>query len=324
MSPTLALKQAVLFSLALVAGVPTAWADSWPTKPIQLIVVFPPGGSADQMGRLLAPHLSEKLGQNVVVENRSGAGGMIGTNFVSKGDDHTFGVVFDTHATNVHSLKETMPFDVMKDITYVSLLGTAPLAIFSNPKSGYTDFGKLIAASKKKTPVSYGTVGTGGLSHLAMVSLAKQGGFDWQNIAYRGGGPMHTAVAANHVPIGIASLLAIKGLADGGTVIPLAVTTSKRSPIFPNVPTVAESGYEGFEAPTWWGVVASRQTSEPIAQKMSEAIASVLRIPEVAAKLKSQGVEVAGTTPAQFRTFVQQQIDMWGKVIRENNIKAGD
>ncbi|HEY9280940.1 MAG TPA: tripartite tricarboxylate transporter substrate-binding protein [Eoetvoesiella sp.] len=305
----------------LMGGLSTAWADAWPTKPIQLVVAFPPGGSADQMARLLAPQLSQKLGQSVVVENRSGASGMIGTGFVAKGDDHTFGLVFDTHVTNAKLMKDTIPFDTMKDITYVTLLGTAPMAIFTGSKSDYKSFSQLVDASKKGAHVSYATVGTAGLSHLALASLSKKGGFDWQQVAYRGGGPIHIDVAANHIPLGISSVLAIKGLVDGGTLVPLAVTSRTRSAIFPNVPTVAESGFEGFEASTWWGIIGSEKMSDSIAQKMHEALAEALNTPATADKLKSQGVEIVAAGPQEFRSFVQKEISIWGKVIDENNIK---
>lgn len=299
-------------------------ASDWPNKPIQLVVTFPPGGSADQMGRLVAPHIAKYLGQSVVVENRSGAGGMIGTSYVAKAGDHTFGVIFDTHATNAELYKDSISFDALKDINYVTLFGTAPLAIFTGAKSPYQQAASLLNDSKSGQEVSYGTVGTGGLGHLAMVSLARQADFKWDHVAYRGGGPLHMDVAAGHIPIGISSLLAIKGLVDGGTLLPLAVTTDKRSSTFPEVPTVSELGYTGFNAPTWWGMVTSSETSPEIVEKMHQATSYALQQPDVVDALTQQGVDVSGLGLAEFQHFVESQIQQWANVIQENSIKVGD
>lgn len=308
-----------------VAMTGTAHADaSWPTKPIQLVVGFPPGGSADLMGRILAPHIAEYLGQGVVVENRSGAGGMIGTAAVTKGHDHMFGVIFDTHATNAKLYEDTIAFDSMEDVNFVTLLGTAPLAIFAGEKGKYQSAEALFKAAKDGDEISYGSVGTGGLGHLAMVSLTNQENFNWEHIAYRGGGPLHTDVAASHVDIGISSLLAIKGLVDGGTLMPLAVTTDVRSPVVPDVPTVAELGYEGFSAPTWWGMISPGATDRKIVDKMYEATRYALQQPDVIDYLEQQGVTISGNTPDEFQKFVQVQIDQWGKVVEENMIAVGD
>lgn len=317
---------------ALVAGLSLSFAtigvaqanETWPNRPIQLVVVFPPGGSADQMGRILAPHISEYLGQSVVVENRGGAGGMVGTAAIAKGHDHMFGVIFDTHATNAQLYNDTIAFDSMNDVDFVTLLGTAPLAIFAGKKAKHTTAESLFEASKDGEHVAYGSVGTGGLGHLAMVSLTEQGDFDWEHIAYRGGGPLHTDVAASHVGIGISSLLAIKGLVDGDTLIPLAVTTDSRSPVVPDVPTVAEMGYQGFSAPTWWGMISPASMDEKHINKMYEATQYALQQPDVVEQLEQQGVEISGIPPAEFRTFVQDQMDRWGTVIQENRIAAGD
>lgn len=309
-------------SLAMMGG---ASAESdWPTKPIQLVVVFPAGGSADQMGRILAPHIAERLGQSVVVENRGGAGGMIGTAVVAKGHDHMFGIIFDTHATNAQLYKDTIAFDSLSDVKFVTLLGTAPLAIFTGSQSAYQSADSLVGASKEGKAVSYGSVGTGGLGHLAMVSLSGQGGFDWEHIAYRGGGPLHIDVAASHVDIGVSSLLAIKGLVDSGSLVPLAVTTNERSSVVPDVPTVAELGYEGFNAPTWWGMISPAATDQEIVDRMYEATSYALRQPDVIEHLRRQGVEISGIKPAEFREFVQTQMEQWGKVVEENKIIAGD
>ncbi|RTZ41469.1 tripartite tricarboxylate transporter substrate binding protein [Candidimonas sp. SYP-B2681] len=312
----------ILMATALM-GAASASAD-WPTKPIQLVVVFPPGGSADQMGRILAPHISKHLGQNVIVENRGGAGGMIGTAAVAKGNDHMFGVIFDTHATNAQLYKDNISFDSMNDVNFVTLFGTAPLAIFAGKKSEHKRANSLFKASKEGKQLSYGSVGTGGLGHLAMVSLANQGNFAWEHIAYRGGGPLHMDVAANHVDVGISSLLAIKGLVDGGSLVPLAVTTDVRSSVFPDVPTVAELGYEGFNAPTWWGMVSPGATNQKIVDRMYEATRYALQQPDVIDHLTRQGVTIAGSTPGEFKAFVQDQMTQWGKVIQENKVAAGD
>lgn len=300
-----------------------ALAQAWPNKPIRLIAVFPPGGSVDQVARILAQPLSQQLGQPVVIDNKGGASGAIGTAAVAQADPdgYTFGVVFDTHGVNPSLQK--LAFDTQKDLVHVTLIGTGAMVITASAKAPFKTFAEVVAAARSKQPPSYGSIGTGSLGHLAMTLLGKPNGLDWTHVPYRGGGPLMQDAVAGHVPLAIGSIFVSKPHIDSGALRPLAVTTSKRSPELPNVPTVAESGFPGFDAPAWWGVIAPAKTPPAIVRRMNEEIVKVLRLPEVAKRLQEQGMIVTGSTPEEFKAFVDGQIETWARVVKENDIKAG-
>jgi tripartite-type tricarboxylate transporter receptor subunit TctC len=312
-----------LISALCLTGAVQAQSNDWPNqKVIKLISVFPPGGSVDQVARILAPTLQNQMKQSVIVENIGGASGVIGTAALAKAapDGYTFAVVFDTHGVNP-SLKEKMPFDTKKDLITVTMIGTAPMVIAASKNSGITSFKQLLDESKAKKPNSYGSIGTGSLGHLALASLSKDAKFDWTHVPYRGGGPLMQDALAGHVPLSVGSIFLVKPHADSGGVIPLAVTTRKRSPEMPNVPTIAESGYPNFEAPAWWAVIAPANTPSAIVNKMHDEIAKALKTPDVANRLKAQGIDVQALGPKPAQDFVNKQIDIWGKFVKDNNIK---
>jgi len=321
-------KKAILFSLLLigasgVASAQTAGVGTWPTqKPIRLIAVFPPGGSVDQVARILAPTLQAELKQNVIVENIGGASGVIGTSAMTRSDPdgYTFAVVFDTHGVNP-SLKDKLPYDTIKDIAPVTLIGTSPMVLVASKKSGITSFKQLVDLSKTGKQFSYGSIGIGSLGHLAMARLAKQAGFDWNHIPYRGGGPLMQDALGGQVELAIGSEFLVKPHIESGSIIPLAVTTTKRAPGLPNVPTVAESGFPGFNAPAWWAVLAPGKTPPAIVNAMNAAITKALKTPAVADKFKAQGIEIVAGNPEALRDFIGKQIAVWGKFVIENNIK---
>ena len=296
---------------------------NWPTqKPIRLIAVFPPGGSVDQVARVLAPALQAELKQNVIVENVGGASGVIGTAAMTRSDPdgYTFAVVFDTHGVNP-SLKDKLPYDTIKDIAPVILVGTSPMVLVAGKKSGITSFKQLVDLSKTGKQFSYGSIGIGSLGHLAMARLAKQAGFDWNHIPYRGGGPLMQDVLGGQVELAVGSEFLVKPHIDSGGVVPLVITTAKRSPALPNVPTISESGFPGFSAPAWWAVLAPGKTSPAIVDAMNKALNKALKTPAVAEKFKSQGIEIVGGSPETLRDFIGKQIAVWGKFVIENNIK---
>ena len=321
-------KKAILFSLLLigasgVASAQTAGVGTWPTqKPIRLIAVFPPGGSVDQVARILAPTLQAELKQNVIVENIGGASGVIGTSAMTRSDPdgYTFAVVFDTHGVNP-SLKDKLPYDTIKDIAPVTLIGTSPMVLVASKKSGITSFKQLVDLSKTGKQFSYGSIGIGSLGHLAMARLAKQAGFDWNHIPYRGGGPLMQDALGGQVELAIGSEFLVKPHIESGSIIPLAVTTTKRAPGLPNVPTVAESGFPGFNAPAWWAILAPGKTPPAIVNAMNAAITKALKTPAVADKFKAQGIEIVAGNPEALRDFIGKQIAVWGKFVIENNIK---
>ncbi len=317
-----------LFTACLVAAgcafsIP-ALAQAWPSKqPIKLVAVFPPGGSVDQVARILAPALQQALSQTVVVDNKGGASGSIGTGAVaaSPPDGYTFAVVFDTHGVNP-ALQPNLPFDTRRDLAPVALVGTGAMVLATHVDSPYKTFADVLAAAKAKKNVNYGSIGSGSLGHLAMALLAKSDNLDLLHVPYRGGGPLMNDALAGHVPLSIGSVFLTKPHLDSKRLRALAVTTSKRSAKLPDVPTVAESGYAGFDAPAWWAVLAPAKTPPEIVKRMNEEINKALDQPEVRDKLSAQGIDILRTTPEAARTFIDRQIDIWSKVVKDNGIKS--
>jgi tripartite-type tricarboxylate transporter receptor subunit TctC len=312
------------FTLAALAAAPAALAQAWPTKqPIKLVAVFPPGGSVDQVARILQPALQQRLGQTVVVDNKGGASGSIGAAAVaaSPADGYTFAVVFDTHAVNP-SLIPSLPYDTRKDLPAVALLGTGSMVLATPADSPYKSFDDVVVAAKKAPGVNYGSIGSGSLGHLALALLARSGNLELVHVPYRGGGPLMNDVIAGHVPLSIGSVFLTKPHLDSKRLRALAVTTSVRSPNLPEVPTVAESGYPGFDAPAWWAVLAPAKTPPDIVKRMNDEINAVLKQPDVAAKLAAQGIEVRTGTPQAAQQFIENQVDIWAKVVRDNGIKS--
>ena len=301
----------------------TAWAQAWPkAQPIKLVAVFPPGGSVDQVARILQPALQQHLGQTVVVENRGGASGAIGTGLVAKAepDGYTFAVVFDTHAVNP-ALMPSLPFDTRRDLAPVVLVGTSAMVLATHAESGLKTFPDAVAAARTRNGVSYGTIGNGSLGHLAVSLLARANSLNFVHVPYRGGGPLMNDALAGHVPVSIGSVFLLKPHLDSGKLRALAVTTSRRVPALPQVPTVAESGFAGFDAPAWWAVLAPARTPPELVRQMNEAINAAMKQPDVAARLAGQGIEVRGGTAESARAFIDGQIDIWAKVVRDNDIK---
>ena len=327
-TPAAPWRRRVLATLALAlatgAAVAQAPASDWPKRqPIKLVAVFPPGGSVDQVSRILAPVLQQQLGQNVIVENRGGASGAIGTAAVAQApaDGYTLAVVFDTHGVNP-SLIPNLTFDTRKDLIPLLIVGTSPMVLTTHTSTEYKTFSDVVAAARAKKQVNYGTIGSGSLGHLAMALLGKNGNMDFTHVPYRGGGPLMQDAVAGHVPLAIGSVFLVKPHVDAGRLRPLAVTTSRRAADLPNVPTVAESGFAGFEAPAWWAVLAPAKTPPEIVRRLNEELNKALKNPEVAKKLDAQGIDVMGGTVEAAQRFIDQQIETWARVVRENNIKA--
>lgn len=319
--PALALAAA---ALALLLPVDAALAQAWPAKqPIKLVAVFPPGGSVDQVARILAPVLQQRLGQSVVVDNKGGASGTIGTAAVVQAppDGYTFAVVFDTHGVNP-SLIPSLSYDTKRDLAAVSLIGTGAMVITTVASSPYKTFADVVAGAKGGKNIGYGSIGSGSLGHLAVTMLAKSANLDLVHVPYRGGGPLMNDAIAGHVPLAVGSVFLSKPHIDSKRLRALAVTTSQRSANLPDVPTVAESGFAGFDAPAWWAVLAPAKTPPEIVKRMNEEINAALKLPEVAQKLADQGIVTSTGSPAAAQAFIEAQVDLWGKIVKANNIKA--
>ena len=316
-------------ALALALGLATAAAHAqgtgdWPKRqPIKLVAVFPPGGSVDQVARILAPVLQQQLGQNVIVENKGGASGSIGANAVATAppDGYTLAVVFDTHAVNP-SLIPNLPYDTRKDLVPLVLVGTSAMVLATPANSEFKTFADVVAAAKARKPVSYGSIGSGSLGHLAMALLARNGNLEWTHVPYKGGGPLMQDAVAGHVPLSIGSVFVTKPHIDSKRLRPLAVTSSRRSAELPEVPTVAENGFAGFDAPAWWAVLAPARTPPDIVRRWNEELNKALKNPDVARKLQAQGIEIAGGSVDTARGWIDTQVDTWARVVKDNNIRA--
>ena len=304
----------------------TAGAQAWPSKPVKMIAVFPPGGSVDTVARILSFQLTKQLGQQFIVDNKGGASGSIGTGAVAKSppDGYTFAVVFDTHGVNP-SLIPNLPFDTLKDLAPVMMIGTSPMVIAKHPGVAFKDFKDVIAAGKTRADAaSFGSIASGSLGHLAMLQIAGLAGTTFNHIPYKGGGPLVQDAIAGHVPLMIGTVFLAKPQIDAKKLVALAVTSAKRSPSLPDTPTVSEQGVAGFESVAWWGVFAPAGTPPAIIARLNDELSKALKTAEVAEKLSAQGMEIVGSKPDALQTFVSSEISRWAKVVKDNKIKAGE
>ncbi len=323
----IALRLAAGIAVALAAmSAPFAQAQAWPSKTVKFIVGFPPGGSTDQVARILAAQLTTALGQQFIVENRPGASGSIGAGAVAQAapDGATFGVVFDTHGVNP-SVLPNLAFSTTKDLANVMLIGTSPMAIVTHPGQPYKDFKDALAAAKAKPgSVAIGSIGTGSLGHLAVAQIGNLQGVELTHVPYKGGGPLMIDAIGGQVPLAIGTVFLANPHVKAGKVRALAVTSAKPSPTMPGVGTVADQGVPGFAALAWWGVIAPAATPAPIVKKLNEEIAKALKLPAVAEKLTAQGMDIVGSSPEEADRFVKGEIERWARVVKDNKIKAGD
>jgi tripartite-type tricarboxylate transporter receptor subunit TctC len=303
-----------------------AFAQAWPNKPVKLVAVFPPGGSVDQVARIMSVPLQKVLGQPVIVDNKGGASGSIGTAAVAKSDPdgYTFAVVFDTHGVNP-SLIPNLSYDTKKDLAPVMLISRSAMMVAAHPSSRFKSFTEVVAAAKKE-PGKFGfaSIGSGSLAHLALTQLQNQGSFQLTHVPYKGGGPALQDAVAGHVPLIAGTVFLISPQVDGKNLVPLAVTSAKRIAKYPEVKTIAEQGFPGYESVAWWGVFAPAKTPPEIVKAMNDALATVLADPAVREKLTLQGMEIIASKPDELAKFVDVEIDRWAKVIRDNKIKAGE
>lgn len=295
----------------------------WPNGPIRIIAPFPPGGSVDTVCRLLQPHLSADLGVPVVIENRPGASGAIGTAALARSpaDGQTWAMVFDTHAVNP-ALIPNLGFDTKRDLSTVMLVGTSPMLITTHNSRPWRNLQEVVAAAKARPDtITYGSIGNGSLAHLTMSLMQKAGGFQVVHVPYRGGGPMSAAAAAGELDLPMATNAGLGGQV-GQTLRPLAQTGAQRSSLFPDLPTVSESGIPDIDALAWWGMIGRAGVPDAVLRRFHAALAKALVVPEVRARLSGPlGIEVVGSTPEAFGAFLDTQMETWGRVVRENNIR---
>jgi tripartite-type tricarboxylate transporter receptor subunit TctC len=314
---------------ALIAALPLfahvqANAQAYPSRSIRLVVPYAPGSTTDTLGRVVGQKLTEALGQQVVIDNRAGAGGNIGTDIVAKAtpDGHTLVVVPGSHAINP-SLYRKLPFDAVKDFTPIALLGSAPLLIGAHPSLPAATMKDLLALAKAKPgSIRYASGGSGSPSHLSMELLKTMAGIDLVHVPYKGGGSVLTALVSGEVQLTPTGLLVLGPLARAGRIKLLATTGPKRLGAMPELPTVAESGVPGYAVTGWWGVLAPAGLPRPIIQRLNSVIVRALETQELRDRLSADGIETAGGTPEAFADHLKREVDLWAKVVRASGARA--
>jgi tripartite-type tricarboxylate transporter receptor subunit TctC len=298
-------------------------ARDYPTKPVRLIIPFPPGGSNDVVGRIIAQHLGDRLGKQVVVDNRGGAGGTIGTEAVSKAmrDGYTLGIISIAHAVNPWLYQ--LPYDSLKSFAPVAILASGPNVLVVNPDFPPRTVKDLIALAKAQPGrLQYASAGIGSFEHLGAELFKLDAGVDMVHVPYKGGGPAMTDVMGGQVKIIFASLVQTTGFIASGQLRPLGTGGLKRSPALPDVPTIAEAGVPGYEGVNWWGVVAPAGTPPAIVAKLHAAIADVQNSADVKKQFAQQGADLVQMSSADFGAFIARETDKWEKVVKAGNIKA--
>jgi tripartite-type tricarboxylate transporter receptor subunit TctC len=323
---TLTRRTLVLAGITAPLATPfVASAESWPSGPVRIVVAYPPGGSTDAIMRLVQPGLQQRLNATIVIENRSGASGSVGTAAVVKSqpDGNTWLAVFDNHAANPFVLPN-LPYDTEKDLDPVLLIGTAPYLISTAKAKPFQTLDDVIAFAKENPgKVSYGSVGSGSVGHLAMALLSQRAGIKLTHVPYRGGGPAMNDTIAGHVDLLVGSTAVSMPQVDAGSIRAIVQTGKERNQFIAQVPTVAESGFPGFEAYAWWGIFAPVGTPKPIVERFSNEMAATLREDRIAKQLiETQQVSLILGGPEAERAFVNNQMQTWGKVVKDNNIKA--
>jgi len=311
-------------ALALLALAPAAFADDYPSKPIRLIIPFPPGGSNDVVGRLVAKELSTQLKQQVFVDNRGGAGGVIGTLDISKAtpNGYTLGIVSIAHAVNP-ALHKDLGYDPIKSFEPITVLATGPNVLVVNPELPVHSVKELLALAKQKPgELNYASAGIGSFQHLGGELFKLMAGVNLVHVPYKGGGPAMQDVIGGHVKIMFSSLVQTTPFIKSGQLRALGTGGEKRSPVLPDVPTIAEAGVPGYAANNWWGVVAPAGTPAPIVQKVYAGLQAALKSPELVAEFDREGASVVTMSSAEFSEFIKTEIVKWGQVVEKGGITA--
>lgn len=309
----------LLFAATFAAAQPVS---TYPTKPIVLVVTYPPGGGADAMARLIAPKMAEALGQSVVVENRPGAGGQIGAASVAKANPDGYTMMLDASSFAANpSLYKKLPYDSLKAFKPIGVIALFPNVVLVNPSFPAQNVKELIAASKKGVnAVSYASSGNGSAQHLAGALFETAAKIELLHIPYKGGGPALADVMGGHVPLFFGNLASSLPHIQSGKLRALAVTSAKRSPILPNIPTLAEAGLKNSEIYEWNAVFVPAGTPEPIVSKLSQALQKALENSDVKSRIAQLGGDMQNSSPGQALKFIQDQINLMASVIKERNI----
>ena len=319
--------KADLRCIALVSALLPAWpasaAEAYPDKPIRLIVPQPPGGTSDILARVLASKLAENLRQQIIIDNRAGASGTIGTDLAAKSppDGYTLVLVYTTHATTP-GIYGKLPYDPVADFAPITLAAAAPLLLVVHPKIPVTSVKELIAYAKTRPgDLNFCSAGNGSGSHLAGELFNTMTGVKLTHIPYKGSGLAITELIGGQVQLMFAGIVPIDPHVKSGRVRSIAVTSAKRSVAIPQVPTIAESGLPGFEVVGWYGVLAPARTPHPVVARLHNEFVKILQTQDIRDRLLSEGAEPVGNTPAEFTAFIKTDIGRWAKVIKAAGAK---
>ncbi len=317
------LKGIAIFAAGLALAAPAS-AQDYPTQPIRIIVGYAPGGGNDILARLLAPKMAEALGQNVVVENRPGAGGNIGAQAVAgmEGDGYTLMMANNSFTINPFIYKD-LGFDVARDFETISLVATAPMVVVAHPDVGVSTLQELIDHAKANPgDLNYGSPGIGTPQHLATELFLGSADLDIEHIPFGGTGPSVTALLQNEIQVMFATPASIEQHVQAGSLRALAVTSDERSAAFPDVPTVGEAGLEGYEMSIWWGLVGPSGLPENVRDMLNEAVVGALGDSEVTTPMTNQGLNPRPTTPAEFTSLIEGDLGRWEEVVKQAGIEA--
>jgi tripartite-type tricarboxylate transporter receptor subunit TctC len=313
-------------ALALLSLSTIAHAQDFPTKPIKLIVPFPPGGPNDIIARVVGAKLAELIGQPVVIDNRGGAGGVLGTDAVAKAepDGYTIAITSAGALAISKSLQEKLPYDTLKDLKPVTLVAKVPeLLVVANNVPAQSMPELLTLAKAKPGQLNFASTGPGSMPHLAGELFRTSAGIDIVHVPYKGAAPAVNDIVGQQVQMVFLDIPVLLPQVQAGKVRPIAIGSRERVPSLPNVPTTAEVGLPQIEAENWYGMVAPAATPAAVIAKLHRATAEALKSPEVKDKLSAQGAILVGNTPQEFASYIQSEIDKWGKVAKAANIKAG-
>ena len=292
-------------------------ADIYPSKPIRLILGYAPGGVADITARMIAQKMSDSMGQQVVVDNRPSAGGIVAAQAVAASDPDGYTILHLNYGNAVsEAIFKKLPYDIQKDFAPISLLTQGPLVIVANPKFQVNNVRELIALAKSGVPISFASSGNGQSTHLSGELFNSMAGIKMQHIPYKGSAPAISDVMAGQVEIMFDTTLSAMPFIKAGKLKALAVTGSQRTPVAPDIPTIAESGLPGFEVYAWNGVLAPVGTPKAIILQLNDEIRKAMSAPNVREKFSAQGFAASGNTPEQFASFLKDELDKWAKTVK--------
>lgn len=307
----------------LLAAAPLSQAQQYPSKPVRFLVGFPPGGTNDIVARIIAPRMSEYLGQQVVVENRGGANTAIATELGARATPDGYTILLNApgHATNPSLMK--LSFDSMRDFAFITLIAEAQNLLVTHPSLPARSVKELIAISKRNPgQINYGSSGTGTTVHLSGALFEYMTGVKWVHIPYKGGGPGLVALLSGEISLYFGNMPTVIRQARDGKLRALAVTGAKRAPAAPDIPTIAESGVPGYEVTAFYGLSAPAKTPKPILDRLHAETVKAINAPDIREKLTGLGADPVGSSPEQYATFMQNEINKWAKVIKAAGIKG--